>query len=63
MTGIGDDGARGMLEMNEAGAKNIARDEATSVVFGKPNEAIKRGGVGLVRPLESIAADVLRMCG
>ncbi len=63
MTGMGDDGARGMLEMKEAGAKNIAQDEATSVVFGMPNEAIKHGGVELVRPLESIAADVLRMCG
>jgi two-component system, chemotaxis family, protein-glutamate methylesterase/glutaminase len=63
MTGMGDDGAKGMLEMKEAGAKNIAQDEATSVVFGMPNEAIKLGGVDLVRPLEAIAADVLRMCG
>jgi two-component system chemotaxis response regulator CheB len=63
MTGMGDDGARGMLEMKEAGAKNIAQDEASSVVFGMPNEAIKLGGVDLVRPLEAIAADVLRMCG
>jgi two-component system chemotaxis response regulator CheB len=63
MTGMGDDGARGMLEMKEAGAKNIAQDEATSVVFGMPHEAIKRGGVELVRPLELIADDVLKMCG
>lgn len=63
MTGMGDDGARGMLELKEAGARNIAQDEATSVVFGMPNEAIKLGGVELIRPLESIAADVLRMCG
>jgi len=62
MTGMGDDGARGMLEMKEAGARNIAQDEATSVVFGMPNEAIKLGGVELVRPLEAIADDVLRMC-
>jgi len=62
MTGMGDDGARGMLEMKEAGARNIAQDEATSIVFGMPNEAIKLGGVELVRPLESIAADVLRLC-
>ncbi len=63
MTGMGDDGARGMLEMKGAGATNIAQDEATSVVFGMPNEAIKQGGVDLVRPLEAIAVDVLRLCG
>ncbi len=62
MTGMGDDGARGMLEMKGAGATNMAQDEATSVVFGMPNEAIKRGGVDLVRPLEAIAAEVLRLC-
>ena len=45
MTGMGDDGARGMLEMKQAGAATIAQDEATSVVFGMPNEAIKRGAV------------------
>jgi two-component system chemotaxis response regulator CheB len=62
MTGMGDDGAKGMLEMKEAGAKNIAQDEATSIVFGMPNEAIKLGGVDLVRPLESIAREVIRLC-
>ena len=60
MTGMGDDGARGMLEMKEAGAAlNIAQDEATSVVFGMPNEAIKRGGVDKVLPLEEIAKQVI----
>lgn len=62
MTGMGDDGARGMLEMKEAGAVNIAQDEATSVVFGMPNEAIKRGGVDKILPLESIAGEVVRLC-
>jgi two-component system chemotaxis response regulator CheB len=62
MTGMGDDGARGMLELKEAGARNIAQDEQSSVVFGMPNEAIKLGGVDLVRPLPAIAADVLRLC-
>jgi two-component system chemotaxis response regulator CheB len=62
MTGMGDDGAKGMLEMKEAGARNIAQDEKSSVVFGMPNEAIKLGGVELIRPLETIAADVLRLC-
>lgn len=62
MTGMGDDGARGMLEMKEAGAFNIAQDEATSVVFGMPHEAIKRGGVDKVLPLENIRDAVIRIC-
>jgi two-component system chemotaxis response regulator CheB len=62
MTGMGDDGARGMLEMKEAGSYNIAQDEATSVVFGMPNEAIKRGGVDKVLPLEKIAEEVIKSC-
>lgn len=62
MTGMGDDGAKGMLEMKEAGARNIAQDEKSSVVFGMPHEAIKLGGVELVKPLEVIAAEVLRLC-
>ena len=63
MTGMGDDGARGMLEMKEAGAMNVAQDEATSVVFGMPHEAIKRGGVDKVLPLEKIAGEVVSICG
>ena len=59
MTGMGDDGARGMLEMKEAGAFTVAQDEATSVVFGMPNEAIKRGAVDEVLALEAIARSVL----
>ncbi len=62
MTGMGDDGARGMLEMKEAGAYTIAQDEATSVVFGMPHEAIKLGGVDKVYPLDRIAGAVLRKC-
>jgi two-component system chemotaxis response regulator CheB len=60
MTGMGDDGAKGMLEMKEAGAVNIAQDEATSVVFGMPAEAIKLGGVDRVVPLHRIADEILR---
>ena len=63
MTGMGDDGAQGMLEMKEAGAFTIAQDEASCIVFGMPNEAIKRGGVDLVRPLSAIASEVLRHAG
>jgi two-component system chemotaxis response regulator CheB len=62
MTGMGDDGAKGMLEMSEAGAYTIAQDERSCVVFGMPHEAIKLGGVTRTLPLESIAAEVLRVC-
>ena len=62
MTGMGDDGARGMAEMKTAGADTIAQDEATSVVFGMPQEAIKQGGVDKVLPLGKIAPEVLRLC-
>jgi len=54
MTGMGDDGARGMLEMKEAGAMTIAQDEATCVVFGMPKEAIKLHAVSKVLPLNAI---------
>jgi two-component system chemotaxis response regulator CheB len=60
MTGMGDDGAQGMLEMKEAGAYTIAQDEATSVVFGMPHEAIKRGGVDKILPLKSIAPFIVQ---
>lgn len=59
LTGMGDDGARGMLEMKQAGARTIAQDEATCVVFGMPKEAIKLNGVDKVMPLESIAGAIL----
>jgi two-component system, chemotaxis family, protein-glutamate methylesterase/glutaminase len=59
MTGMGDDGARGMLEMKEAGAATIAQDETTSVVFGMPFEAIKRGAVDVILPLQSIGESML----
>ncbi len=59
MTGMGDDGARGMLEMHQAGAFNIAQDEATSVVYGMPKEAVAKGGVDRIVPLEQIAREIL----
>jgi two-component system chemotaxis response regulator CheB len=55
MTGMGDDGSRGLLEMKNAGAFTIAQDEATSVIFGMPHEAIKLGAVDRVLPLNAIA--------
>jgi len=60
MTGMGDDGAAGMLEMKQAGAYTIAQDERTCVVFGMPQVAIKKGGVDVVRPLSAIADTVLK---
>jgi two-component system, chemotaxis family, protein-glutamate methylesterase/glutaminase len=62
MTGMGDDGAKGMLEMKEAGAYTIAQDEASCVVFGMPNEAIKLGAANRVLALNSIAGEVVRLC-
>ncbi|MBU1168775.1 MAG: chemotaxis response regulator protein-glutamate methylesterase [Proteobacteria bacterium] len=62
MTGMGDDGAKGMLEMKQAGAYTIAQDEETCVVFGMPKEAIKHGGVDKILPLGKIAGDVIRAC-
>lgn len=62
MTGMGDDGAKGMLEMKQAGAFTIAQDESSCVVFGMPAEAIKLGSVDRVIPLGQIAPDVVRLC-
>ena len=62
MTGMGDDGANGMRELKDAGSVTIAQDEASCVVFGMPQEAIKRGAVDIVLPLEGIAAAILKQC-
>ncbi len=61
MTGMGDDGARGMLEMMKAGAVNLAQDEESCVVFGMPQEAIKLGGVQKILPLEKLAEEAMRI--
>lgn len=62
MTGMGDDGSRGLLEMRDAGAHTVAQDEESCIVFGMPKEAIKRGAVDKVMPLAAIPAEVLRFC-
>ncbi|KKB84171.1 chemotaxis protein [Devosia limi DSM 17137] len=59
LTGMGDDGARGLLEMKEAGALTVAQDEDTSIVFGMPKEAIQRGAAMRVLPLNRMAAEIL----
>ena len=60
MTGMGDDGASGLKEMLDAGARTVAQDESTCVVYGMPKEAVKRGAVEKTVPLTSIAAEILR---
>lgn len=60
MTGMGDDGATGLLEMRQAGARTVAQDEQTSVVFGMPKEAIKRGGADRVLPLGAMAREIVQ---
>ena len=60
MTGMGDDGANGMLEMKQAGAYTMAQDEKTCVVFGMPQEAIKRGAVNKVLPLGVLSGAMIR---
>ena len=61
LTGMGADGAEGLLEMKQAGAKTIAQDEKTCVVFGMPKEAIKLGAADRVVPLGQVAHEILRM--
>jgi two-component system, chemotaxis family, protein-glutamate methylesterase/glutaminase len=60
MTGMGDDGAKGLLEMKEVGAYTIAQDEKSCIVFGMPNEAIKLGAADKVLPLDQIAAHAIK---
>ena len=60
LTGMGDDGAKGLLEMKERGAFTIAQDETTSVVFGMPQEAIKLNAVDMILPLEKIGRTIIK---
>jgi two-component system, chemotaxis family, protein-glutamate methylesterase/glutaminase len=61
LTGMGADGAAGLLEMKEAGARTIAQDEKSCVVFGMPKEAIKLGAAEKVVSLGDIAKTALKM--
>ncbi len=58
LTGMGDDGARGMKEMHDAGASTVAQDEFSCVVFGMPKVAISMGGVDKIVPLDKIAHEI-----
>ncbi|MBQ5947352.1 chemotaxis response regulator protein-glutamate methylesterase [Massilia sp. ST3] len=61
MTGMGDDGATGLLDMRKAGARTLAQDEASCVVYGMPKEAVKRGGVERSVALEGIAKEIVQV--
>lgn len=58
LTGMGDDGANGLLEMRQMGSHTVAQDEETSVVFGMPKEAIQRGAAAKVLPLGRVANEI-----
>jgi two-component system chemotaxis response regulator CheB len=58
LTGMGDDGARGLLEMRQAGSYTLAQDEESSVVFGMPKEAIQRGAAAKVVALSRVANEI-----
>lgn len=62
LTGMGADGARGMLKMKDAGAQTIAQDEKSCIVFGMPKEAIKLGAAGKVLDLKKVPAEILSAC-
>ncbi|MDE2086609.1 MAG: chemotaxis response regulator protein-glutamate methylesterase, partial [Xanthomonadaceae bacterium] len=59
MTGMGDDGAVGLLEMRRAGARTIAQDEASCVVYGMPKEAVARGAAERILPLGMLAREIV----
>ncbi len=63
MTGMGDDGASGLLEMRKAGARTVAQDEESCVVYGMPKEAVKRGAVEKSVPLQAIGREILQQLG
>lgn len=63
LTGMGADGAKGLLAMKEAGAHTIAQNEATCVVYGMPREAVRLGAAGEILPLDRIAGALLKAAG
>lgn len=62
LTGMGDDGAQGMLEMHEAGAFNLVQDEKTSIVWGMPGAAVKLGAADKTVALQNIAEEIMYYC-
>jgi two-component system chemotaxis response regulator CheB len=62
MTGMGDDGAVGLLEMRKAGARTLCQDEESCVVYGMPKEAVKRGAVERSVPLNAVPREIMNFC-
>ncbi len=62
LTGMGSDGANGLLSMRQAGGRTCAQDEASCVVFGMPREAIEKGAAERILPIDHIAAALLEIC-
>jgi two-component system chemotaxis response regulator CheB len=60
LTGMGSDGAQGLLAMRQAGARTLGQDEASCVVYGMPKEVVESGLADVVAPLDSIADAILR---
>ena len=58
LSGIGDDGADGMLAIHQAGGRTIAESEETAIIYGMPREAIERGGVSMVLPYQKIVEQI-----
>ena len=63
LTGMGDDGARGLLQMRQKGARTLGQDEATCVVYGMPRMAWMRGAVEEQAPLSAVAGHLVAWCG
>jgi two-component system chemotaxis response regulator CheB len=63
LTGMGDDGAQGLLAIRAAGGATIAESDRTALIFGMPGEAIRAGAAGAVLPLDEIPAALLERCG
>jgi two-component system chemotaxis response regulator CheB len=61
LTGMGKDGAAGLLEMKNRGAQTIAQDESTSIVFGMPKEAIALGAASRILPLDGVGPGILEL--
>lgn len=61
LTGMGTDGARGLVRLKQAGARTIAQDEKSSIVWGMPGEAVKLGAAEFILPLDEIAAKILQL--
>jgi len=61
LTGMGDDGAAGLLAMRQGGARTFAQDRASCTVYGMPAAAVERGGVEQVLPLEKLPSAVMKL--